>query len=241
MALNLAPLLSGAVDLLYPPRCFGCSREGSFVCSRCRGRLEPAAEPRCDLCWAPAAAGPSHHCLSTWSLSGIRSAFVHTEVARSAAIQLKYGGVRAAAGELGHLLAEAQPDWPSEADVVVPVPLHRWRRVRRGYNQAELLARSYAREVGLPLDSSLLLRTRRTRQHAAGLSRAERLNNVAGAFRVGKGAEIEGKRIILIDDVVTTAATMSACAVALKAAGCDEVHGLSLTRNDLGASGVRDA
>jgi ComF family protein len=125
-------------------------------------------------------------------------------------------------------LVEYQVSNRLPADVIVPVPLHPDREAERGYNQAGLLARALAEQVGLPIREDGLMRVRATSPQVT-LNAKERQSNVAGAFRVGKG-HIAGKRVLLIDDVCTTGATIEACAQALKAEGAQSAWGLTVAR-----------
>ncbi len=141
----------------------------------------------------------------------------------------KYSRMKPLAKTLAGYLGSALPR-DQQFDLVVPMPLHWRRRWQRGFNQSELLARPTARRCGVPLVNAV----RRTRATAAqaGLSNARRRENVTGAFRVRKPQKVEGRRILLIDDVMTTGATASACAVALKRAGAGPVTLLALARVD---------
>ena len=141
----------------------------------------------------------------------------------------KYGRMKPLAGTLAGYLASALPR-DQQFDAVVPMPLHWRRRWQRGFNQSELLARRTARRCGIPMVNAV----RRTRATAAqaGLSNARRRENVTGAFHVKKPNTVEGRRILLIDDVMTTGATASACALALKRAGAGSVTLLALARVD---------
>jgi len=141
----------------------------------------------------------------------------------------KYGGIKTLARPLGDLLALALPR-DQQFDIVVPMPLHWRRRWRRGFNQSSLLARLTARRCGIPM----LHAVRRTRSTAtqAGLTNARRRENVSGAFRVTKGPAVRGRRVLLIDDVMTTGATANACALALKRGGASSVTLLALARVD---------
>jgi ComF family protein len=130
---------------------------------------------------------------------------------------------------LGALLAQALPR-ELGFDAVVPMPLHWRRRWQRGFNQSELLAREIARKWGVPV--SALVRRKRATAPQAGLTSAQRRKNVEGAFQVGKGTRLKGMRLLLIDDVLTTGATASACARALKRAGAAQVTFLALARRD---------
>lgn len=143
----------------------------------------------------------------------------------------KYGKIRSLAGPLGNFLAEALP-LDERIDAVAPSPLHWRRQWQRGFNQSELLARTIARRRGVPLVRAL----RRVRATAAqaGLSNAGRKSNVAGAFvcRKSRRGEVASKRILLVDDVMTTGSTASACALALRRAGAGRIVLLTLARAD---------
>ena len=141
---------------------------------------------------------------------------------------LKYRGVRAAVPVMGRLLAGYLGSHPLPADVLVPVPLHHRRERDRGYNQSELLAREVAKLSGLPDDRGLLRRTQNSRPQVSTATISERRGNVEGVFECV--AEVGGGRVLLIDDVATTGATVSACAGALKDAGASYVAALVLAR-----------
>jgi ComF family protein len=139
--------------------------------------------------------------------------------------KLKYGGRGDLAAPLGHLLRRAARASNVRADAVVPVPLHPRRLVTRGYNQSALLGAEVASELRAPLDTRSLTRVRHTAQQIR-LDRGARLANVADAFRVTSCRRLEGCRVVLVDDVVTTGATVAACARALRDAGVASVHAL---------------
>ncbi len=141
----------------------------------------------------------------------------------------KYGRVQTLAGPLGRLLALALPR-EEQFDVIVPMPLHWMRRWTRGFNQSELLAREIAQRTALPVRNAMK-RSKRTKPQA-GLTNAKRRDNVRGAFRVKRPAAVRGLRVLLVDDVMTTGATASACARALKTAGAKRVALLTVARVD---------
>ena len=149
-------------------------------------------------------------------------------VIRELVYSLKYRNVRAVAPELARLLATYLESNNIPGQVIVPVPLHARRLRERGYNQSDLLARELSRGTDVPLETRMLRRTRNTPPQVSMTAPAERRRNIEGAFDCTSG--VNGKRVLLIDDVVTTGSTMSACAAPLKEAGVASVLGLALAR-----------
>jgi len=149
-------------------------------------------------------------------------------VLQKAIHHFKYLNVRGLAKPLGDLLLAQMNDPAPPVDVIVPVPLHRQRERERGYNQAALLARRLAQRTGLPLAEHALRRTRQTPPQV-GLSAPERWANVAGAFACGS-PDLSTRHPLLVDDVCTTGATLSACARALRAGGAETVWAVTLAR-----------
>ena len=155
------------------------------------------------------------------------AAWRYGEGVRHRVYALKYGGERRLGDAMGRELAQALKALPERPDALVPVPLHWTRRLMRGYNQAEVLARGLAAAAGLSVEPTLLRRRRRTRRNAQ-LDRALRLDNVSGAF--APAGSVRGRRILLIDDVLTTGSTASQCARALRAGGAAWVGVLTYAR-----------
>jgi len=141
----------------------------------------------------------------------------------------KYGGVRPLAGTFGNFLARALPRETS-FDVIVPMPLHWFKQWQRGFNQADVLAREIGKKWRVPVRN--VIRRRRATLPQAGLTNAKRRANVRGAFQISRGKPLRGMRVLLVDDVVTTGATASACARVLKRAGAAHVALLALARTD---------
>jgi len=141
----------------------------------------------------------------------------------------KYGGVRPLAGTFGRFMAQALPR-EAGFDLIVPMPLHWFKQWQRGFNQAELLASEIGRKWNTPVKK--IVRRKRVTAPQAGLTNAKRRLNVRGAFRIARGRRLDGLRILLVDDVVTTGATASACARVLKRAGAAHVSLLALARTD---------
>ncbi|MBX3053927.1 MAG: ComF family protein [Caldilineaceae bacterium] len=232
--ISLARLGNQLLDLFFPPRCAGCARAGFVFCPQCAQDVLPVVAPFCEHCGRPQVR-PTAYCAACRggdkdALALVRVATVYTEPVRSAIRGLKYGAQPELAPLLARYLIAAaqQPPWPDilpMLDGVVPVPLHAKRLADRRYNQSGLLGRAFVEHFGLPLADSWLHRSRQT-QSQVGLSAVERRQNVADAFQAG--GEVAGKRLLLVDDVFTTGATLTACAQALKLAGAVEVYGLVL-------------
>lgn len=222
----------GALDFVFPPRCLGCGKEPLLLCSGCSDRLVPAKGPRCDHCWRPGVeTSPCHHCrLEPPAFDALRASFVYEGVARHLVHALKYRGMTAGAGPMASLMARTAGDFAIQPDVIVPVPLAVWRERTRGYNQAERLARALGRELNAPVQPSLLRRPRHTPAQARAASSEERRQNVAGAFRAA--SDLGARRVLLIDDVTTTGATLASCAATLREAGAARVWALTFARED---------
>ncbi len=220
-----------AIGLLFPARCALCSAAGTMLCESCVAVLPVTKGRRCERCWTPSADRQlCVHCASTLELAftSIRAPFVMEEAARALVHKLKYAGVSSLGEPMGALIAEKLE---ISGDLVVPIPLHRGRRRSRGYNQAELLARQIALASGLPFDAAAARRTRATKPLARSMNRDERRAIVAGAFSAVR-ERVEGRHIVLVDDVVTTGATLDACARALLDAGAASVRCVTFARAD---------
>ena len=225
--------LQRLLDLLYPPRCAGCQRNGYVLCPSCLAQISPLTSV-CQRCSGPLSpGGVCASCRSApLSFSGLRAVSAYQEPLRSHIHALKYDGNTRLAQPLGTLLARAYSMSGIRADALVPVPLHSERYKQRGYNHAALLARACASQIGVPLIEDMLVRHRATLSQV-GLQHWERQQNVQGAFSCSPAyadGQLHGRTLLLIDDVSTTASTLEACAVPLFAAGDAAVFGLVLAR-----------
>lgn len=220
------------VDFALPPRCPGCGtitdRQHSF-CLSCWQALSFLAEPCCARCGLPFEydAGDGAECGSCIAeppgFDRLRAAVAYGEIARRVVLKLKYAGKPGVADTLAHFMQRHLD--PAEGAILAPVPLHRWRIWRRGYNQAALIASALARRSGMTADLDLLKRLKAT-PSLKGMGRRERALAVRGAFAVDEARKpvVAGKTIILIDDVFTSGATANACAKALKSSGAKAVN-----------------
>jgi len=210
------------------------------ICDVCLASIQLIREPVCDICGRPnpfaegVSAGPAV-CLvcraDFFSFQRARSYAVYSDVVVSAIQLLKYEEVTRLGEFFGANLAEmALRDAENfAADVVVPVPLHADRQKERGYNQAEMIARPVAKRLGLELGSYLLVR-KLPRPPQLLLTRAERWQSVRGAYAIREGIRVDNLRVLLVDDVMTTGATLESCSRALKKAGASEVVALTVAR-----------
>ncbi|MBO9711606.1 ComF family protein [Sphingomonas sp.] len=233
--------------LALPPRCPGCgdvvSADHRF-CAPCWGELQFLGPPWCAHCHLPFEHDRGEGALCGRCIAdppphdGVRAAVAYGDVARRVALRLKYGGRTAHAATMAKAMARLIPDG---ADLLVPVPLHRWRIWSRGFNQAALIAAGLSRASGVPMAAGLLVRAKHT-PVLRGLGARGRAKAVAGAFALAPGARerIKGRRVILVDDVHTSGATGDACAKLLKRSGAAEVVLLCWARV-LAADGSADA
>jgi ComF family protein len=227
----LARALQLAADLMFPPKCIGCQRLGIRLCLACRADLPWMPDGVCQRCAGRRGArGVCQGCRRlSRALTNIRAAFVYEGAARTAVLTLKFKSGRYLAPLMGDFLRTTLAARPLEADVVVPVPLAPARMRQRGFNQATLLAEQIAPLVDAPVVANALEREGRPAQQTLGA--AERLINLRGSFTCRRPDEIEGRRVLLIDDVVTTGATLSACADTLAAVGARRVGALAFARD----------
>jgi ComF family protein len=229
-----------ALDMALPPLCPSCRdpvAEPGALCPACWARLSFIAPPYCERLGIPFAYDPGPGILSMQAIADppayqrARAAVRFDEVARALVHALKYGDRLDLAPTLGRWMARAGAPLLADADALVPVPLH-WRRLwARRFNQSAALAGIISQQCGVPVAHGALKRVKATIQQV-GLTRSERAINVQGAFRVPDGSrpQVTGRRLVLIDDVLTTGATIDACARALLRAGARNVDVLVLAR-----------
>jgi competence protein ComFC len=232
--------LSAVVSLFYPPACAVCSSHvgaGEYLCAACDKRLPRIVPPFCAKCSEPFPAAIS----DTFACANCSHRRLHFEAAvavyrsrgivRQLILTFKYGREI----HLRHLLARwliaASGDErlrTARFDLIVPVPLHPARERERGFNQSALIAELLSARTTLPV-RSVLQRVRYTTTQTA-FDRAERMENLRGAFRLRKTANVQGLRVLLVDDVLTTGSTLSECARVLKTAGARSVHAATAAR-----------
>ncbi|THV11611.1 ComF family protein [Rhizobium rhizophilum] len=233
-------MLRGLFHLIYPPACAHCHVHVAghhALCPSCWGEMRLIEKPYCPVLGLPFAHDPGEGMVSPQAIAHppvfdrLRSVALHEGVARHLVHGLKYRDrVDLAPMMAGWMLRAASVE-VAEADAIVAVPLHRMRIFRRMFNQSAELARHLSAQSGKPFLAEALVRRKRTRQQV-GLTANQRSLNVRGAFGVPEGREdlVFGKRIVLVDDVYTTGATVSAATIALKKAGAADVTVLTFAR-----------
>ncbi|MEO5972973.1 MAG: ComF family protein [Sphingomicrobium sp.] len=231
----IAALWAWALDFALPPRCPGC---GTIVdqihnfCAECWKQLDFLGAGGCASCGMPLQGTDFHTCAVCLArpprIARARAVVAYDDLSRRLVIKLKYGRKVALAKTMARYMAPLLDQLPP-GTVLVPVPLHRRRLWQRGFNQAAILARELSKRAAIPTDARLLKRVKRT-PPLKGLNRLQRRRAVAGAFRAGEGAELCGRTVVLVDDVLTTGSTANACARALKRAGAARVDLVSWAR-----------
>lgn len=219
---------------MFPPICAGCQERGTWLCAACRKDLKIVARPICVRCGQPGdvAGDVCSHC-GSWParIGSVRGAFEFGGPLRDAIHRYKYQSEYARASSLSELLVEAleRPEFEANTswDLIAYVPLHARRRRQRGFDQSRLLAQELADRVGLTYTSDLVRSVDTPTQ--VGRGAAERQLNVRNAF-AWKGEPLSGARVLIVDDVITTGATMIAASMPLIYAGADRVDGLAVAR-----------
>lgn len=245
---SFAERLDLMVDWLYPPRCRACSgsiqgRDREYFCSTCWLQIQLVAHPFCTICGRPFpdSSGDDHICgvclarnphfarAHSWACYPREEATEHP--LRQVIQKFKYGRKVALGKPLGRLMARGCEEFLAtcKAEAIIPVPLHPRRLRWRGFNQSVLLARQISRAYNIPLDCFTLFRKMDTPPQTR-LAEEDRRKNIRGAFAVAGEIAVAGKRLLLVDDVYTSGATVNECSRILKRGGAREVFVLTLAR-----------
>lgn len=242
--MDLAPALrrsaSWLLDAVLPPRCLKCGEivtDAGSLCGRCWPELKFLSAPCCACCGLPFEfdMGEGSLCAACAARRPVyeraRAALAYDDASRDLILRFKHADRIDGAATFAGWMARAGAELAAAADLIAPVPLHRWRLVRRRYNQAAILANAIGAALAKPVVPDLLLRRRAT-DSQGHLGRSQRQRNVAGAFALHpRRAQLAaGARVLLVDDVLTTGATAEACAKALQRAGAKAVDLLVLAR-----------
>ena len=219
---GLRPGLEAFLNFLYPP-----------VCVICKSCPDAGQKLVCQNCWSnlPLDRPVAHDPATRGELQEIRSVWQFSEEVQTVIHELKYHNKKSLSKRFGCEMAVLLLRTPAyaEADLLMPVPLHRTRFRERGFNQSLLLCQAISSHTGMPVESQVLRRTKHTGPQAK-LSATERERNVATAFQVVDAGALKCKSIIVVDDVLTTGATLRACAAALRRAGATRIFGLTAAR-----------
>lgn len=228
------------LDLLYPEKniCFICeehdsSAKNAHICYNCLQEMTFLKGPRCSICGKPLGKGylqdKCHECINekhyfTKAISPLE----YTGIVKEAIYKYKYGKKSYMYKALGHILVQALQDEPFDyVDIIVPVPLHKKKMQKRGFNQSELLAQYISKSLNIPLNKKDLVRVRNTDTQNK-LGKSERYKNVKGAFKVQNNQAFNGLTVLLIDDILTTGATADECSKVLIKSGAKKVYVLAL-------------
>jgi ComF family protein len=228
---QISKLKGAALDLFFPQKCLGCGREGELLCYSCQSKIPRISMPLCPRCGKPQINDivcPS--CVShKTDLDGIRAPFKFEGVIREAIHQLKYKNLRSIATTIAAYLYDYSTSASIPAEVLVPVPLHIKRLKERGYNQSELIAKELGSRLNLPVECNSLIRNKYILPQAKTQSIEERRKNVIQSFTC-QSCALQGKKVLLIDDVYTSGATLEACASAIKTVKPVSIWGLVAAR-----------
>lgn len=239
---HMLQLWTGLTDVVFPPTCGGCgvstSREGSSLCWDCRGELTMITKPICSVCGVPVHGRIDHdfichECTARPPLyTRARAAILYNALGRRLITRYKYNHALWLERLLTDLVEKCVNFHFEEEsyDLVCPVPLHAVKQRERGYNQARLLASRLSKRLDVPLAGpNVLIRIKKTDTQTR-LTARQRLSNVLGAFKVHQSGRIAGKKVLLIDDVMTTGATVGVCSKVLMDAGAGRVDVVTVAR-----------
>lgn len=216
------------LDLLFPKFCLGCGQEGEWLCAKCLAKVVAVQTQVCPTCGRISAKGK--YCVKCRQASGLKgiiiSGYYEEGPLKEIIHNFKYNHIMAMAELLSFLMAQAlKNNLPGRDCLLTAVPMHFLRKSQRGYNQAEVLAQNVANRLHLPTDFYLLKKSHSTLPQVK-TSGKKRRENVKNSFQIRPEVSLAGRRLILVDDVTTTGATLKECACLLKKAGAKEVWGL---------------
>jgi competence protein ComFC len=235
---KLIEITSAALDLVFPPICVHCSRDGALLCSVCVAESPAVSKDVCRKCAEPLTKpGTCTRCvIEGSSLDRLYGSYLYESPVGSAVRSFKFDDVRALGSVLGGMFNTEQMS-RAKADFVVPVPMHKSRIRERGYNQSAILAKKLADSLGIEFNGDLLVRSTNTVPQSEQPTAVARRGALSGAIEVELNSddEIAGGRILVVDDVFTTGSTLNAVAATLKSAGAGCVGGVALTVQPIGS------
>lgn len=219
------------LDFLYPPRCPICDKvvlPEDKICPECRKKIHEAAEPVCMKCGKPLSNERKEYCFNcgkkNYNFTQGRALWIYEKEVKMSVYRFKYQDRREYAKAYASEIVKKYGGWIRDKKIqaVIPIPLHRNRKRKRGYNQAEILAEEIGKILGLPVYTKFLIRVRDTKPQKM-LNDAERKNNLKKAFKMAENI-VQLNRVLLVDDIYTTGSTLDAAASVLKAAGVPHVY-----------------
>jgi ComF family protein len=238
MTAFLNKLKTLALDTVFPKICVICKKDGYFVCPECLTQTALYSGFYCPFCRKRVPSSESPECTPYCrTQSKIRAVFSLSEYSNPSVKELihqfKFNGVREIGetfgAELAEKLSRSGADF-EENFIIIPIPLHKKSMRRRGFNQSEILARTISEKLSVPLLTGVLVKTKTTPHQTETKNRHERLENLVGAFEITDKEEVSGKNIILVDDIITTGATLTECAKVLKRSGAKNIYGVAIAR-----------
>ncbi len=229
------------LDFIFPKKCIGCKKIGDFLCPDCFSKISYNQAFQCPICARPSMNGLTHpKCQKPHLIDGVIPSVLYKGVVKKIIYQLKYAPYLKAVGEI---ISEIMSEGLSQNEsfyhfvdqfkpVIIPIPLHKNRERRRGYNHAEIIASYVAQYFKLPIQNDILARVKNTKPQFK-LNKKERINNLSGAFRirgsVGWRTKIS-ESVIIVDDITTSFATLKEAAKVLKRAGSKRVLGVTFAK-----------
>jgi len=224
------------LDFVFPKKCVGCKTDGAFLCANCEGKIEYLTTQVCIVCQKPSIKGFTHpSCVTIYTPERLYSPFVYRGVVRNAILETKYSGAFAVLAPLLDIFIESVNESSLEIGnkaQIIPIPLHKSRYAKRGFNQAEYIANKISQEFKVSCRTDILQRIVNTKSQV-GLDKNQRRENVANAFGINPKnlAMIKDCDIVLVDDVGTSGATMLSASRALKKAGCRYIYCICLAKD----------
>lgn len=216
------------LDLLFPKRCLGCQRFGSYFCAICLPKIEYLKEQICPICGKNSIDGTTHpRCQTIYSLDGMYAMAHFRGVIKDAIHLLKYRFVTSLVPDLADFLVNSWPKSMPEFDYLIPIPLHQKKLRERGFNQSTLLAHSLGKNLDIAVMEKIIVKRHATKSQAE-LDLKERIKNLQDVFAIASDIDLSGKKIALIDDVSTTRTTFIECARVLKRKKAEIVWGIAL-------------
>ncbi|MDR2782119.1 MAG: ComF family protein [Holosporaceae bacterium] len=237
MLASLKQFILNAFDVCFPLMCCNCGEivDSEGICPKCWKKIKWISEPKCKICGTPFEVNITEICVNCLNnrpnFDQVIAVFEYDDSSRNILLKFKHGDATYLCPQLATWIYRASKDAIQNADLLVPVPIHFFKRLKRKYNQSELLARELEKMSGITYEPRILQKSKRTPQQE-GLSKNMRLQNVRGSFSVNEKYEsiLQQKTVVLVDDVLTTGATANECAKVLKKHGAEKVIVLVVAR-----------